>query len=247
MTHEMDYMQRAEIESQFFANRGSAPVEWLVAPGLVDYDEAVRFMEERVAAIRDTNANELVWLVEHPPLYTAGTSASDTDLLTPDRFPVYATGRGGEYTYHGPGQRVAYVMLDLKRRRCDVRAFVSSLEAWIIATLGDMNIKGERREDRVGVWVTRPERPTLPDGSMSEDKIAAIGIRLRRWVSYHGISINVEPDLDHFGGIVPCGINTHGVTSLVDLGLPVTMHDADNALRQSFEGVFGPTMSVARK
>lgn len=214
-------MQRAEIESVFFTSHGSAAVEWLVAPGLVDYDDAVSFMEERVAAIRDHNANELVWLVEHPPLYTAGTSANDTDLLTPDRFPVYATGRGGEYTYHGPGQRVAYVMLDLKRRRCDVRAFVSSLEAWIIATLDDMNIKGERREDRVGVWVARPERPTLPDGSLSEDKIAAIGIRLRRWVSYHGISLNVEPDLGHFAGIVPCGISAHGVTSLVDLGLPV--------------------------
>ena len=217
-------------------------MRWQVAEGRVDYLEAVAFMEARVAAIRGGTEDELVWLVEHPPLYTAGTSANQQDLLTPERFPVYKTGRGGEYTYHGPGQRVAYVMLDLKRRRCDVRAFVSSLEAWIIATLAEMNVRGERREDRVGVWVVRPERPPLPDGSPAEDKIAAIGIRLRRWVSFHGISINVEPDLDHFTGIIPCGVTAHGVTSLVDLGLPVSMEDTDLALRSAFEQVFGPTV-----
>ena len=207
----------------------------------MDYENAVAFMEERAAAIRDGSADELVWLVEHPPLYTAGTSAQEADLIAPDRFPVHHTGRGGEFTYHGPGQRVAYVLLDLKRRRCDVRAFVSALEAWIIGTLASMNIKGERREDRVGVWVVRPERPPLADGTPAEDKVAAIGIRLRRWVSFHGISINVEPDLEHFSGIVPCGVTGHGVTSLVDLGLPVTMADTDLALRQSFEMVFGAT------
>tara|TARA_R110000751_G_scaffold271365_2_gene371209 strand:+ start:52923 stop:53801 length:879 start_codon:yes stop_codon:yes gene_type:complete len=238
---EHETMQRDEMESGFFSAAGSAPVRWQVAEGRVDYPDAVAFMEARVAAIRDGTEDELVWLVEHPPLYTAGTSASAQDLLTPERFPVFKTGRGGEYTYHGPGQRVAYVMLDLKRRRCDVRAFVSSLEAWIIATLADMNVRGERREDRVGVWVVRPERPPLPDGSPAEDKIAAIGIRLRRWVSFHGISINVEPDLEHFTGIVPCGVTAHGVTSLVDLGLPVSMEDTDLALRTAFERVFGPT------
>jgi len=197
-------------------------------------------MEARVAAIRAGGAAELVWLVEHPPLYTAGTSADRADLLEPDRFPVFDAGRGGEYTYHGPGQRVAYVMLDLKRRREDVRAFVAALEAWIIASLARFNVKGERREDRVGVWVARPERPPLPDGRAAEDKIAAIGIRLRRWVSFHGIAVNVEPDLSHFGGIVPCGIAGYGVTSLVDLGLPVTMTDYDIALKAAFEEVFGP-------
>jgi lipoyl(octanoyl) transferase len=184
-------------------------------------------------------AGELVWLVEHPPLYTAGTSAVAADLLQPDRFPVFDAGRGGEYTYHGPGQRVAYVMLDLKRRREDVRAFVAALESWIIRTLAAFNVKGERRDDRVGVWVVRPDRPPLPDGSPAEDKIAAIGIRLRRWVSFHGIAINVEPELDHFSGIVPCGISGYGVTSLVDLGLPVTMADLDIALQDAFASVFG--------
>jgi lipoyl(octanoyl) transferase len=196
-------------------------------------------MEARAEAIRAGSASELVWLVEHPPLYTAGTSAHVEDLIDPDRFPVFATGRGGEYTYHGPGQRVAYVMLDLKQRREDVRAFVAALEQWIIATLAAFNVRGERREDRVGVWVVRPDRPPLTDGSAAEDKIAAIGIRLRRWVSFHGIAINVEPDLDHFGGIVPCGVQDHGVTSLVDLGLPVTMVDLDAALKNAFVDVFG--------
>lgn len=236
-------MKRAQITTGFQAEAGSPPVEWRVDNGLVDYENAVAFMETRAALIRDGKADELVWLVEHPPLYTAGTSADDADLLTPDRFPVFRTGRGGEYTYHGPGQRVAYVMLDLKRRRCDVRAFVSSLENWIIHTLAQMNVRGERREDRVGVWVVRPERPHLPDGKPAEDKIAAIGIRLRRWVSFHGISINVEPDLNHFSGIVPCGVSAHGVTSLVDLGLPVTMADVDVNLRDAFEDIFGQTVS----
>ncbi|GLU27119.1 lipoyl(octanoyl) transferase LipB [Brucella sp. NBRC 12950] len=216
------------------------PVDWLISDGLTDYDEALAFMEARVAAIREGAANELVWLVEHPSLYTAGTSAQSADLLTPDRFPVFNTGRGGEYTYHGPGQRVAYVMLDLKRRREDVRAFVTALEQWIVETLAQFNVKGERRADRVGVWVVRPEKPLLASGGMCEDKIAAIGIRLRRWVSFHGIAINVEPELEHFGGIVPCGITDYGVTSLVDLGLPVTMGDVDVALGTAFENVFGP-------
>ncbi|WP_245501913.1 lipoyl(octanoyl) transferase LipB [Mesorhizobium sp. M2A.F.Ca.ET.039.01.1.1] len=230
---------------------GSAPVEWVIEPGLTSYPDALAFMEARAVAIRSGAAGEMVWLVEHPPLYTAGTSARGEDLIDPDRFPVFAAGRGGEYTYHGPGQRVAYVMLDLKRRREDVRAFVAALEQWIIETLAAFNVRGERREDRVGVWVVRPDRPALLDGSPAEDKIAAIGIRLRRWVSFHGIAINVEPDLGHFSGIVPCGVSDHGVTSLVDLGLPVTMADLDLALKAAFEDVFGPaavpTAEPARK
>lgn len=233
-------MQRSQIKQSFLAAPGSPPVEWSIEPGLTPYATALRVMEERAAAIRDGRAPELVWLVEHPPLYTAGTSARPADLIEPDRFPVFSTGRGGEYTYHGPGQRVGYVMLDLKRRREDVRAFVAALEDWIIGALATFNVRGERREDRVGVWVVRPDRPPLPDGSSAEDKIAAIGIRLRRWVSFHGISINVEPNLSHFSGIVPCGVTDHGVTSLVDLGLPVTMNDLDLALKQSFELTFGP-------
>ncbi|SFJ11895.1 lipoyl(octanoyl) transferase [Phyllobacterium sp. CL33Tsu] len=236
---------RDDLVPDFLPEGESSPVEWLVTDGLTDYDTALGFMDERVAAIRDGRARELVWLVEHPPLYTAGTSAKAADLLVADRFPVHATGRGGEYTYHGPGQRVVYVMLDLKRRREDIRAFVTALEQWIITTLASFNVRGERREDRVGVWVTRLERPPLPDGSPAEDKIAAIGIRLRKWVSFHGISINVEPDLAHFDGIVPCGVRGHGVTSLVDLGLPVDMHDVDRALLEAFEDVFGPVVKVA--
>ena len=213
------------------------PVEWRVAPGLTPYPAAVAAMEERVAAIRAGEAPELVWLVEHPPLYTAGTSADPGDLLDPDRFPVYRSGRGGEFTYHGPGQRVAYVMLDLKRRGPDVRRFVQDLEEWIIRALASFAVTGERREGRVGIWVERND-PLL--GSR-EDKIAAIGVRVRRWVTYHGIAINVEPELEHFSGIVPCGISEHGVTSLVDLGLPVGLADLDAALRASFPGVFGAT------
>ncbi|KQS80248.1 lipoate--protein ligase [Rhizobium sp. Leaf384] len=236
-------MQRDALDSRFFAVDGSPPVRWRIADGLVPYPDAVETMEREVAAIAAGEADELVWLVEHPPLYTAGTSADAADLVMPDRFPVFSTGRGGEYTYHGPGQRVVYVMLDLKRRRQDVRAFVAALEDLVIRTLASMNVTGERREDRVGVWVRRPEKAPLPDGTPVEDKIAAIGIRLRRWVSFHGLSLNVDPDLDHFGGIVPCGIRGHGVTSLVDLGLPVMMEDADMRLRDAFDAVFGPTVA----
>ncbi len=216
-------------------------MEWRTETGFTPYDVALSTMEGRADAIRAGEADELVWLVEHPPLYTAGTSANPGDLLEPDRFPVYQAGRGGEYTYHGPGQRVAYVMLDLKRRREDVRAFVVALEDWVIQTLARFNVRGERRAGRIGVWVQRPDKPPLPDGSPMEDKIAAIGIRLRRWVSFHGIAINVEPELAHFTGIVPCGISGFGVTSLVDLGLPVTMADFDVALKLAFEDIFGPT------
>jgi lipoyl(octanoyl) transferase len=221
------------------AGPDAPPMEWAIEDGLVGYDDAVAAMEERVAAIGDGRAPERVWLLEHPPLYTAGTSARDADLVEPDRFQVFRTGRGGQYTYHGPGQRVAYVMLDLNRRTPDLRRFVAALEAWLIGTLAAFNVRGERREDRVGVWVRRPEK-----GEGVEDKIAAIGIRVRRWVTFHGISLNVEPDLSHFSGIVPCGVAGHGVTSLVDLGLPVTMADADIALRAAFEEVFGPTLVV---
>lgn len=214
-------------------------VDWIISDGLTPYDQAVAFMEARVQAIHEGRENELVWLVEHPPLYTAGTSAQSGDLVEPDRFPVFETGRGGEYTYHGPGQRVAYVMVDLKRRQPDVRAFVAALEAWVIGTLDRFNVRGERREDRVGVWVQRPEKASSVPGMIAEDKIAAIGIRLRKWVSFHGVSINVEPELDHYSGIVPCGISAHGATSLVDLGLPVTMDDLDIALKAEFETQFG--------
>ena len=238
-------MQRNEIATSFHPSPGSAPVEWLIEPGLTAYGHALAFMEERVAAIRDGRAGELVWLVEHPPLYTAGTSARIEDLVDPNRFPVFDAGRGGEYTYHGPGQRVGYVMLDLKRRREDVRAFVAALEQWIIASLASFNVRGERREDRVGVWVVRPDRPRQSDGAAAEDKIAAIGIRLRRWVSFHGIAVNVEPDLSHFSGIVPCGVSDHGVTSLVDLGLPVALDDFDVALKAAFRKVFGPVAEAA--
>ena len=216
-------------------------VEWIQSKSLVDYEDAVARMEERVAGIIAGTADESIWLLEHPPLYTGGTSAKDSDLLMPDRFPVYPSARGGEYTYHGPGQRVAYVMLDLNKRGRDVRKFVQKLEHWVIATLDEFNIKGEIREGRVGVWVPRPEKPALPDGSMREDKIAAIGIRLRKWISFHGISINVEPDLSHYDGIVPCGISGHGVTSLVDLGLPVTIEDLDIHLKDRFQDIFGET------
>ena len=213
-------------------------VEWIIQDGLTDYDTAVEFMEARANAIAVGDAGELIWLVEHPPLYTAGTSAEIKDLVDPDRFPVFTSKRGGQYTYHGPGQRVVYVMLDLNKRGRDVRAFVKQLETWVIDTLEQFNIKGEIRDGRVGVWVKRPYKPLTATGHTAEDKIAAIGIRLRKWVSFHGISINVEPDLSHFTGIVPCGITEHGVTSLVDMGLPVTMDDLDIALRESFSKIF---------
>lgn len=213
-------------------------VEWKISSGLTDYQEAVDFMEARAEAIRAGDADECIWLVEHPPLYTAGTSAKVEDLTDPDRFPVYTSKRGGQYTYHGPGQRVIYVMLDVAKRGKDVRGFVEQLEKWVIATLDQFNVKGEIRCGRVGVWVERDDKPLTMTGQKAEDKIAAIGIRLRKWVSFHGISINVEPDLDHFTGIVPCGITDFGVTSLVDLGLPVTMDDLDVALRSTFEEMF---------
>ena len=221
-------------------------VEWIESPGLVPYDEAVAFMEARVAAIAAGEADEAIWLLEHPPLYTAGTSARAEDLTDPGRFPVHQTGRGGQYTYHGPGQRVVYVMLDVATRGRDVRCFVRYLENWVIAALAEFNVTGEIRPGRVGVWVVRPDRPAAPDGSPAEDKIAAIGVKIRKWVSFHGISINVEPELDHFSGIVPCGIRDHGVTSLVDLGLPVTMADVDVALKATFERVFasGPACAT---
>lgn len=231
---------REALPVSFLPKAGSEPVEWVIADDPVGYEAAVAEMEARAALIADGEARERVWLVEHPALYTAGTSARDQDLLTPERFPVHRTGRGGQFTYHGPGQRVAYVMLDLKRREPDLRRFVSALEAWLIGTLGAFNIRGERREERVGVWVRRPEK-----GQGAEDKIAALGIRVRRWVSFHGISLNVEPELAHFDGIVPCGVSDQGVTSLVDLGLPVTMPEVDSALRAEFERIFGPTVAVS--
>jgi lipoyl(octanoyl) transferase len=215
-------------------------VEWIISDGLTPYDAAIVAMENRVNAIIAGEADECVWLLEHPPLYTAGTSAKTADLIAPDRFPVHDARRGGEYTYHGPGQRVVYVMLDVGKRGRDVRRFVQDLENWVIGTLDAFNVKGEIRPGRVGVWVQRPHKPRAADGTVTEDKIAAIGIRMRKWVSFHGLSINVDADLSHFDGIVPCGIRDHGVTSLVDLGLPVTMPDLDLALRQSFFGTFPP-------
>lgn len=213
-------------------------VEWITSPGLTDYALACREMEARAEAIARGAADEAVWLLEHPPLYTAGTSANPADLTAPGRFPVYQTRRGGQYTYHGPGQRVVYVMLDVGRRGRDLRRFVESLERWVIATLDRFNLQGEIRPGRVGVWVVRGDKPPGPSGQPCEEKIAAIGIKMRRWVSTHGIAINVEPELEHFSGIVPCGIAEHGVTSLVDLGLPVEMGDVDVALKQTFPCVF---------
>ena len=212
--------------------------EWITSDTPVSYPEALAFMERRVADIAAGRARECIWLLEHPPLYTAGTSARTEDLTDPHRFPVFEARRGGQYTYHGPGQRVVYAMLDVGRRGADIRRFVCDLEKWVISTLAEFNVTGERRAGRVGVWVARPDKPPLPDGTPREDKIAAIGIRLRRWISFHGLSINVDPNLSHFDGIVPCGITGHGVTSLVDLGLPVTMADVDLALRRSFDRVF---------
>jgi lipoyl(octanoyl) transferase len=214
-------------------------VEWITTPGFTDYREAEQVMERRAAAIAAGTAPESIWLLEHAPLYTAGTSARIEDLTDPDRFPVYPSKRGGQYTYHGPGQRVIYVMLDVGRRGHDVRRFVQQLESWVIATLATFNVEGHIREGRVGVWVERPDKPRGPDGALAEDKIAAIGIRLRKWISFHGISINLDPDLAHFSGIVPCGITQHGVTSLRDLGHDVSMAELDAALQKSFGTIFG--------
>ena len=224
--------------SPIFGRNDAVPAGWAVSQGLVGYEAAVAFMEARAEAIARGEAGELVWLLEHPPLYTAGVSAKPADLLLPDRFPVHRSGRGGQFTYHGPGQRVAYVMLDLTARGRDVRGFVAALEAWIIAALADLGVRGELRDGRVGVWVERP-------APRREDKVAAIGVKLRRWVSFHGVSLNVAPDLSHFDGIVPCGVAAHGVTSLADLGLEVTMAEADAALRAAFEPVFGPAADAA--
>ena len=221
------------------SEKSVAMVEWIISDGLTAYDDAVTRMEARAAEIAAGTADELIWLVEHPPLYTAGTSAKTADLTDPDRFPVHISKRGGQYTYHGPGQRVVYVMLDVGARGRDVRRFVHGLENWVIETLAEFNVTGELRDGRVGVWVTRLEKPRAADGSLREDKIAAIGVRLRKWVSFHGLAINVDPNLEHFSGIVPCGIREHGVTSLVDLGLPVSMPDLDVALRQTYEAILG--------
>lgn len=221
------------------ATTGPSPIGWAISDQPVPYAQALEAMNARADAIRRKEAPQLVWLLEHPPLYTAGTSARREDLLDPDRFPVFETGRGGQFTYHGPGQRVAYVMLDMKARGGDVRGLVADLERWVIEALSAFNIKGERREGRVGIWVRRPDK-----GENREDKIAAIGLRVSRWVTTHGISFNVEPELSHYTGIVPCGIQAHGVTSLADLGLPVSMADADVALRLAFEKVFGPVVST---
>tara|TARA_R110002012_G_scaffold80573_6_gene204327 strand:+ start:53 stop:718 length:666 start_codon:yes stop_codon:yes gene_type:complete len=218
--------------------------DWITSDAPVPYPDALTAMQDRVASIRNGTANEAIWLLEHPALYTAGTSARPSDLTDPARFPVYKARRGGQYTYHGPGQRVVYTMLDVGARGRDVRAFVQTLEAWVIAALAEFGLTGHIREGRVGVWIERPDKPPLPDGTPREDKIAAIGIRLSKWVSFHGLSINVEPNLSHFDGIVPCGITGHGITSLVDLGLPVTMDDLDAALKRTFGHAF-PNVSDA--
>lgn len=221
--------------SDMRGNAAGKTIQWAISEGLVPYQAALDAMNARAAAIRDGRAPQLVWLLEHPPLYTAGTSARPEDLLSPGLFPVFETGRGGQFTYHGPGQRIAYVMLDMRHRGGDVRGLVCDIERWVIGALAAFNVKGERREGRVGIWVSRPEK-----GDGKEDKIAAIGLRVSRWITTHGLSFNVEPDLAHYGGIVPCGISEHGVTSLADLGLPVSMSDADIALKTAFEQIFGP-------
>jgi lipoyl(octanoyl) transferase len=233
------------LQAPFLASPGAPAIEWFVSAGLTDYRHALAEMEMRTDAIAGTHTPERVWLLEHPPIYTAGTSARDADLLDP-RFPVYRAGRGGQFTYHGPGQRVAYVMLDLKRRRPDVRAYVAALEGWLIGALAAFGVVGETRDDRVGVWVLRPDKPRSPSGATAEDKIAAIGVRVRRWATYHGVALNVAPDLSDFSGIAPCGIREahYGVTSLAELGRSASMAEVDAALRASFEAIFGPTVTV---
>ncbi|EJF81747.1 Octanoyltransferase [Candidatus Bartonella washoeensis] len=245
MTFELKHTDRSHLPHHFKTIPSNPPVEWKISDNLVEYPEALRYMQERVEKILAKTAHEQVWLLEHPSLYTAGTSAKKQDLLAPHLLPVYEAGRGGEFTYHGPGQRIAYIMLDLKRRKQDIRAFISALEEWIIQMLAKFNIRGERREDRVGVWVKRSHCPSTQNDYSCEDKIAAIGIRVRKWVSFHGVSINVDPNLAHYSGIVPCGITNYGVTSFLDLGFPVTMYDIDIALKQAFEEIFGPTIDVS--
>jgi lipoyl(octanoyl) transferase len=236
------FNSRLATRASLLAPHDAPPVEWVVTPGLTQYGDALMEMETRADAVARGDAPERVWLIEHPPLYTAGTSAKESDLIEA-RFPVHRSGRGGQFTYHGPGQRVAYAMLDLKRRRPDVRAYVASLERWLIETLKTFDVVGETRENRVGVWVARPDKPASPLGETAEDKIAAIGVRVRRWATLHGVALNVDPDLEHFSGIAPCGIREtrYGVTSLADLGRRATMAQADAALRAAFEAVFGPT------
>jgi lipoyl(octanoyl) transferase len=238
---------RLAPRAPLFAPTAAPPVEWVVTPGLTEFPDALAAMEMRADAIARSEAAERVWLIQHPALYTAGTSAKESDLIDA-RFPVHRAGRGGQFTYHGPGQRVAYVMLDLKRRRPDVRAYVATLESWLIETLKAFEVLGETRQDRVGVWVARPDKPPSAQGAMAEDKIAAIGVRVRRWATLHGVALNVNPDLTHFSGIAPCGIREphYGVTSLIDLGLPATMAQTDTALRAAFETVFGPTCDPSR-
>ena len=236
------FNSRLASRASLLAPHDAPPVEWVVTPGVTQYAHALMEMEAGAEAITRGEAPERVWLIEHSPIYTAGTSAKESDLIEA-RFPVHRAGRGGQFTYHGPGQRVAYVMLDLKRRRPDVRAYVASLERWLIETLKTFDVVGEPRENRVGVWVARPDKPASPLGEPAEDKIAAIGVRVRRWATLHGVALNVDPDLTHFSGIAPCGIREahYGVTSLADLGRPATMAQADAALRMAFETVFGPT------
>lgn len=235
----LDQPLNPSLAQPLFGRADGRAAGWAVSRGLVAYPDAVAAMEARAEAIARGEAAELVWLLEHPPLYTAGVSAKAGDLIEPDRFPVFQSGRGGQYTYHGPGQRVAYVMLDLASRAKDVRAFVAALETWVIDALAAFGLEGQVREGRVGVWVERRGA-----GWAREDKIAAIGVKLRRWVSFHGVSLNVEPDLTHFGGIVPCGVTEHGVTSLVDQGRPATLDEADAALRAAFERVFGAVVDA---
>jgi len=232
----LDRSLNAAFSGRMMPRPDAAPAGWATSIGLVPYQEAEAAMEARAGAIADGVAGELVWLLEHPPLYTAGVSAKAADLLDPQRFPVFRSGRGGQFTYHGPGQRVAYVMLDLSARGRDVHAFVTALQAWIIEALARLGVRGDIRDGRVGVWVERP----ILGGGAREDKVAAIGVKLRRWVSFHGVSLNVDPELDHFGGIVPCGVTAHGVTSLADLGAPASLAEADAALKAAFVSVFGP-------
>jgi lipoyl(octanoyl) transferase len=226
---------KLNLDAALSLSKAKNQVEWKISGQPVAYPDALAQMEARAAAIAEHRAGELVWLLEHPPIYTAGTSASDSDLIEA-RFPVYRTGRGGQFTYHGPGQRVAYAMLDLKSRKPDVRAYVQDLEQWLIETLAQLGVKGERRQGRIGIWVQRG--PTSMSNGR-EDKIAALGVRIKRWVTLHGVALNVAPDLTHFDGIVPCGIRAHGVTSLADLGIGATMADVDVALKQSFKKIFG--------